>query len=282
MNSIHTALFATGISAPDSLFPFFPRTRDREDVAVLKCSRSGVICLNRDDHVDGHYEAMEGASYWGAETRDEALKTTFTDDFRRAKSVRGMGRTILDIGTGAGGFLDLSKLHAEVSAVEPQKGPRQALQALGYDVRVSLDDVHDTYDLITLFHVYEHLREPVGFLKKVKQRLNPGGRVIIEVPHARDWLIANCPKFVEFTLWSEHLILHTRESLSAFAEAAGFNITIKGIQRYNLANHLMWLAEGKPGGHQVWDHMSSTALDRAYEERLNALDQTDTLWAVLT
>ncbi len=110
-----------------------------------------------------------------------------------------------------------------------------------------------------------------------------GGRIIVEVPHANDFLLStlNNEAFKAFTFWSEHLILHTRQSLKVFLETAGFvNVTVQGFQRYPLVNHLHWLAQGKPGGHVSWKHLRAQAMDRAYEDFLKSIDQTDTLIAV--
>jgi len=83
-----------------------------------------------------------------------------------------------------------------------------------------------------------------------------------------------------FTFWSEHLILHTRDSLKIFLEEAGFaNISIKGFQRYPLSNHFHWLAKAKPGGHVIWDHLRPPMLDLAYSDMLAQIDNTDTLIA---
>jgi hypothetical protein len=87
--------------------------------------------------------------------------------------------------------------------------------------------------------------------------------------------------FLNFTLWSQHLILHTRTSLRRFLEGAGFgSIEIGGVQRYPLANHLYWLLKKKPGGHEKWAFLRSGLLDRVYGGALNGIDRTDTLIAV--
>lgn len=87
--------------------------------------------------------------------------------------------------------------------------------------------------------------------------------------------------FKAFTFWSEHVVLHTRESLKVFLENSGFiNISIKGVQRYSLANHLYWLSRGKPNGHYHWSNLSTKALDNAYGDILASLDKTDTLLAI--
>ena len=102
-----------------------------------------------------------------------------------------------------------------------------------------------------MFHVFEHLPDPIDILSQLKTKMRSSGRVIIEVPHANDFLlnVAENLAFKEFTLWSQHLILHTRFSLKIILEYCGFkNIVIEGVQRYPLSNHLQWLAKGVAGG----------------------------------
>ena len=133
-----------------------------------------------------------------------------------------------------------------------------------------------------MFHVFEHLIDPINTLKVLKNKMAIGGKIIIEVPHAKDFLLSllDLETFKAFTFWSEHLILHTRESLRVFLEKGGFsNVTVKGYQRYPLANHLHWLAKGKPAGHIIWDHLRTVMLDTEYENMLAQIDLTDTLIA---
>ncbi len=110
--------------------------------------------------------------------------------------------------------------------------------------------------------------------------MEKGGTIIIEVPHARDFLLdaLRIRSFIDFTLWSEHLVLHTRESLTAVVRAAGFtNECVTGFQRYGLSNHLYWLRHGKPGGHEQFARFSRPDLDVSYATMLKDIDQTDSL-----
>ena len=141
----------------------------------------------------------------------------------------------------------------------------------------------DELDVITLFHVFEHLTDPLDLLKTAYDKLRVGGKIIIEVPHAADFLFAylDLEEFKKFTFWSEHLVLHNRSSLKAFLDHANFrNTVISGFQRYNLANHLHWLKEKKPGGHINWSMLSTEELDSAYSNMLQRIGMTDTLIAI--
>ncbi|EOG4053627.1 class I SAM-dependent methyltransferase [Campylobacter jejuni] len=40
------------------------------------------------------------------------------------------------------------------------------------------------YDVITAFHVIEHLQDPVNILKKLSSKLKDNGKIIVEVANA--------------------------------------------------------------------------------------------------
>lgn len=281
-------VFDHGLTKREDLRVYHPRVRDREDVQVLRCERSGLIMLSRSDHMDlEHYAEQSGFSYWGVDSRDHAIARTHRDDHRRVTQFRHLleGKRCLDVGSGPGGFLDLARPYVEtLAAVEPQAEVRGVLERCGYQVYPSIEQVSQTgLDAVTIFHVFEHMTNPIETLVQVRRRLRPHGLVIVEVPHGRDYLLShlNHEGFKSFTFWSEHLILHTRESLRLYMELAGFsNVKVTGYQRYPLANHLHWMRFGKPGGHESRPELSTPALDVAYAHMLDGMDATDTLIAV--
>jgi Methyltransferase domain len=287
-NKILALLSDFGICDEDSIDQYYPRVRDRDDVSVMRCRKSGVIFLSRSDHMDiSHYENKEDFS-WAAAVSDlkSAALSGLEDNHRRAAQFQTeiRNRRWLDVGTGPGGILDLlASVSSEAQAVEPQTVAREELLKRGYNVHASVSGVRNEYaEVVTLFHVFEHFTEPVDTLRTIRSKMIDGARIIIEVPHANDFLISflDLDRFKAFTFWSEHLILHTRQSLTAFLEHAGFkDISVRGFQRYPLANHLYWLAKSEPGGHQKWSHLRTPELDSAYAQLLDSLDQTDTLMA---
>jgi 2-polyprenyl-3-methyl-5-hydroxy-6-metoxy-1,4-benzoquinol methylase len=287
VNNIKDQLISLDICQEDSIEEYHPRVRDRDGVSVLKCNNSGVIFLSTSSHVDAsYYMEQEGFEYWSSKDRKRAIDSNIEDTIRRKNLVRSavQNRKWIDIGTGAGGILDeLEQFSAESFAVEPQRAPRKSLQESGYTVYKSIEDIPDNnYDVVTMFHVFEHLTSPLEDLKLVHSKMSTNGKIFIEVPHAKDFLISflNLEEFKDFTFWSEHLILHTRQSLECFLRQAGFkDIVVKGCQRYPLANHLHWLSEKKPDGHNIWNHLRSEELDCAYSNMLNCTDSNDTLVA---
>ena len=288
-NKIARTLCDWGICDENAIELFYPSVRDRDDISVMRCKKSGVIFTSTSEHMDmSHYaEKHEFPHYWKEDNREKALVDSFEDDSRRKDQFLAMisNKNWMDVGTGAGGILDLLDPYAErVVAVEPQQRALDSLKSLNYEAYSDISEVpFNEFDVITLFHVFEHLTDPLDLLKTAYDKLKVGGKIIVEVPHANDFLFSHLEleEFKKFTFWSEHLVLHNRWSLTAFLEKANFrNTLVSGFQRYNLANHLYWLKEKGPGGHIKWSMLASDQLDSAYSSMLDKIDKTDTLIAI--
>ena len=138
------------------------------------------------------------------------------------------------------------------------------------------------YDIITMFHVLEHIPDPKSILSQLSEMLANDGQIIVEVPNAADALLTlyNNEPFFHFTYWSCHLFLYTAKILQMLFDQMNLKVNyIKQIQRYPLSNHLHWLANGNPGGHQKWHFLNSPELYAAYEKQLAAIGKCDTIMA---
>jgi SAM-dependent methyltransferase len=288
-NNIEKELINLGIIDLNNIIELYPTVRDSSNIRVLKDKLSNVIYLSENSYIDNSkYEDKNFVDYWGGGLRETALINTLKDDNRRFKEFTEIikNKNYMDFGTGLGGVLDLFKSVAKsVSGIELQKEIRDYLSKSGYVMYGSLEEVPSKvkFDVVSLFHVFEHLSSPLKYLKDIKDKLEEGGKIIIEVPHASDALLSlyDIDEFKKFTFWSEHLILHTRLSLEIYLKSAGFkNIIISGYQRYPLANHIYWLNKKKPGGQILYNFLSNESIDSAYQEVLNKIDKTDTLIAI--
>ena len=273
--------------SPERLAPFYPRVRDRDDIAVLIDPITEVIVLSRFDHIDLKYY-NDRAEKDGYTVKDRVIKSPKMEDNSRRREVFGRyikGKRWLDFGSGLGGMLDEMAGTADwAGGLEPNEERAEFCRAKGHNIIGQLEDIEDgSMDCITLFHVFEHLTDPIGTAETLRRKLAPGGTLVAEVPHARDILIHtyDCEAFKTFTFWSEHLVLHTRQSLAALLKCAGFaKVEVSALQRYPLANHLHWLAKGAPGGQAHWGFLNSAALDSEYEATLSKIDRTDTIFAI--
>jgi len=264
-------LYKFNLSDKDSLKIFNESTRDINNLNVFKCIKSGVIVLEKFVTSEEYYEKNNHTK-------------TFEDDIRRFESYKELikGSEILDFGCGRGGFIQLSKKISKRSVgLELNITNREYLNNIGVQCVNTLSELKDDkFDLITLNHVFEHLNDPIDILVELQKYLKDDGVIIIEVPHAKDLLLEtfNLESFKNFTLWSEHLILHTRKSLETFATNSGLHVkSIKGFQRYPISNHYNWLLNGQPSGHEIFDNLNNDVFHNHYEKLLDNIDQTDTL-----
>lgn len=268
------------------LQPFYPRVRDQDDVSVLRDPVTEVIVLSDCEHMSiGYYAAKPELT--GHQVQGEVVKSpSLPDDLRRAEEFGALlhGKQWLDFGCGLGGLLHaMQGRPAQSRGLEPSQERASLAAAQGHDILSDLEQVPaQSLDIITMFHVLEHLTAPLQTLIQIRNRLRPGGTLLIEVPHARDALFTlyDCEAFKRFTFWSEHLVLYTRQSLNILLTHAGFSqIQVSGKQRYPLSNHLHWLVQNKPGGHDAWALLNSAGLHSEYEAMLSRIDRTDTLIA---
>ena len=264
------------------------KVRDRAEIGILECEQCGLVFLDSFAHITQDYYENSGMH---AEGSDEEianwLRESAVDDERRCGQVREIAtdRQILDFGAGAGGFAERMRgIARRVDVVEPESRLAERFQQLGITRYASVAGIPDDvqYDLITLFHVLEHLPDPAETLKMLARHLRPGGRIIIEVPSANDALLKlyENKAFSEFTYWSCHLYLFTNATLQRLFDQCGLKTrAIKQIQRYGIANHMHWMSRGRPGGHSQWSFLDSAELHSAYEKQLAALGLCDTIFA---
>ena len=291
-STVAKTLEKIGAIRRDRIELFSTKTRDNSNLEVFRDHVTGVIYIN--NHYVGDSEYVNGEYHNNTQPLTPYFERNYedlVDSERRFKSYRQLlsAKFICDFGCGSGTFLKHSKSVAKrVFGVELQKSHIDNITNAGIDCYSSIHDIREQLDVVTLFHCLEHLADPATTLNDLygKLKSHGDGVLIIEVPHARDFLIENLrlQDFIDFTLWSQHLVLHTRESLRLLLADSGFkNIVIEGVQRYSIANHLHWLSKKKPGGHKsILSTIQTPELVAAYEMALARIDATDTIVAIAT
>lgn len=274
------------------------QTRDKK-IRVIKDLKTKIIFLEKYITKKEYYVSLrykdDDRKFLKKQIKITNIKTfsgnikvpIIEDDLRRANQFKNIlkNKNVLDFGCGWGGFLRNIQNYKSLNGVELRK------ECIGYvrrnikkiNISNNINSFKRKFDIITAFHVLEHIPYQLETIRILKSKLKPKGKIIIEVPHAEDFLILQdeLKEFKTFTFWSEHLILHTVKSLKTILSKSGFKkINIQFYQRYNFSNHLGWFLKRKPGGQNFYKNIINEELNYAYCENLKKIGQTDTLIAI--
>lgn len=198
-------------------------------------------------------------------------------------------KNVLEIGAGAGSFLYCSKKIAkEIHAVEPFESNRRYIKeqitSNSYEDINYLIQKNVQFDTIFLFHVFEHMINPIGFLKKIKLLLKEDGCLIIEVPSVDDALISlyDIKEFKNFYFQIQHPFYYNEYSLRYIFEVNNYNINkVIHHQRYGIDNHLNWLKNKTQGGNLQFNEFFKS-FDNSYRNYLIKSKKSDTVSVIST
>ncbi|WP_335972971.1 class I SAM-dependent methyltransferase [Gaetbulibacter jejuensis] len=102
------------------------------------------------------------------------------------------GKTILDVGCGTGDFLQTAKNNSwNVYGIEPNEKARaianSKIKNQVFDTNTLQEFESGTFDVITLWHVLEHLPNLEIEIQNLNRLLKPEGRLVIAVPNFKSY-----------------------------------------------------------------------------------------------
>lgn len=165
-----------------------------ESFTIDSCSNCGLRFTNPrpdDKELDHYYDSNEYISHSNETTSivDSLYKIARVFTLRSKRKLVGkyaINKQLLDVGCGTGYFLsECKKDNWKVTGIEPNDLARiQANQLLEDNVKQKLSDVSGhVYDVITLWHVLEHLPHLDHYISELKQMLHNSSTLIVAVPN---------------------------------------------------------------------------------------------------
>jgi 2-polyprenyl-3-methyl-5-hydroxy-6-metoxy-1,4-benzoquinol methylase len=108
----------------------------------------------------------------------------------------GIPSSFLDTGCGDGRYLDLFARYGiskeRIYGLDLSEEQVKRLRQRGYHVyQRRVEDCSEipaaAIDLATMFHVIEHVADPVGVVHRIAEWLSPGGALVVETPNLDSW-----------------------------------------------------------------------------------------------
>ncbi len=140
------------------------------------------------------------------------------------------GGSVLEIGCGPGlmlalfaarGWKALGIERNEEAAARARQAPGVVITAVPVEGLPS----DARFDLIIMFHVLEHIGDPVALLKECARRLTPDGRLIVNVPNFASWQSRFAgPCWLHLDV-PRHLVHFSPQTLAATLQRTGLKLS---------------------------------------------------------
>lgn len=104
-------------------------------------------------------------------------------------SFKTSAKSVLDVGAGTGDFLSVCKKNDWVTfGVEPSLVARDVAKKKGIFLKAGLSEFkNQKFDVISLWHVLEHVEHLKDTIKTLQGLLKPGGRIVVAVPNYKSY-----------------------------------------------------------------------------------------------
>ena len=212
---------------------------------LCKCLSCKIIFVHRDKQkllnskkVYDNYYQKENAGRFGIII--EWIVKAFR--FMRACKIFILGpkaKSILDIGSGRGWMLYfMKKCFGYETTVGTQiaenayRFSKENLKLEIYDKDLLELSLGQKFDVITLWHVLEHVQNPEKYVERIHELLNGKGLLLIEVPNFNSWTRRLTQKHWLALDLKHHLTFFTPSSLVSLLEK--YNLKTKKIRTFSL------------------------------------------------
>ena len=259
---------------------------DMSRLPIVKCSQCMLVQTASTTHVDDATYASD--SYFPEDLAAWRTRERHWNEKRVSlleELIPGVCNIpILDFGSGAGGFLEQADIaRFNVTGFDLSKRVVANHRSNGWKCANSLDDVAKDVQIVTLFHVLEHLKAPWTFIRDLVAKFPNLRSIVIEVPNENEALngLFENEAYRRNHYHSYHLYYFSPSTLRNAIARAGLRIRHETqTQRYSLANTIGWLNLSKGGGQNIWPFLNDPSLHAQYERALVNQGIADSLFFV--
>ncbi|MGB0646843.1 MAG: class I SAM-dependent methyltransferase [Bradymonadia bacterium] len=199
------------------------------------CHSWTIYPLPSDEMLSHHYAGYYPPEEFAARKKEpingvERLRAIST--YHVLAKLRPLDEThrVLDIGTGCGGFLAAFREQVSVTVAGCDQSEHSAAMAKElFDIPVEVGEFDQlayapqSFDVVTMWHCFEHVKAPDVTLRRVKALLKPDGVLVIEVPTQGVWARVFKGRWL-FLQAPTHLNIFTQTGLIQKLESNGFEV----------------------------------------------------------
>ena len=258
---------------------FVTRKRDYEYYRCLSCGLVRLDPMPTKEQLDRYYSQTYNQYRFSF---DDPLSEPLRRKPRYLRIVerfRPRGR-ILDIGCAYGHFLESARLHGwRVEGVEPLNDARSVARSrFRLTVHETIDDAPaGVFDVVTLWHVIEHLPDPQGMLRSARTRLMDGGVLAMVTPNMESLAARITGASWGWLSPPDHVMLYSPSTLTMLVKQAGFEVLYAETMRGAARNLLLMTLQGIVYRLGLFDQMKNSVQQavsrhqssRTFRSRLN-------------
>ena len=172
----------------------------KEDFHICECLNCGLLyTMPRPDKdkigdyykSEEYYSHQENKKGFIPKVYERVKKVNLKHKYKLATKGLSVGK-VLDIGCGVGDFLHTAELHGwTCMGVEPSEDAKAIAQKRMSGKIISSEELEKlpdgSFDLITMWHVLEHVDDLKWQVAQLQRLVKPSGRVVIALPNYKSY-----------------------------------------------------------------------------------------------
>ena len=201
------------------------RMPDRRHYAWVRCKTCSL--LRSDPIEDANLGMLYEASTFDYSSEVAGLAKTYQEGLVRVIARKSAKTSLLEVGGGNSFFLekalelgipDVNGIEPSLDAVEQTRAdikPKIKIGLMGPGIYPN-----ESFDLVTMFHVMDHLPDPLETLNSCVATLKPGGILLVAVHNEKSWsarLLKNKSPIFDV----EHTFLYSKKTAKELFSSVG-------------------------------------------------------------
>lgn len=196
----------------------------------VKCARCGMCYLNpvfRDNELKSYYQGLHCVMADTVQSESEFSRRMYNKGLELIANWQTSGQ-LLDIGCSAGFFMDVAQERGwQTQGIELNRSEAAQARDKGHQVEnvpIGETSFNVRFNAITLWDVFEHIKDGASYLGGLKNHLADDGVVFLQIPNSE----ALAPRIMheKCNMFDgvEHVNLYTPDTIRTVAEKSGYRI----------------------------------------------------------